>query len=136
MKDQVSVPEPGAGVHAAYLNSSLTAGQYYKALGYAREGRYPIIIYAAPEAASDPEFLLILPSMRRSPWWRSMRRTAFSPVGPGFPAGMLKDRGIPAGTSGSARSSAPLRRPRLREVRDDIIDLLKLQDPACDDDGI
>ena len=36
MKDQVSALNQ-AGVHAAYLNSSLTPGQYYKALGYARE---------------------------------------------------------------------------------------------------
>ena len=37
MKDQVANLNQ-AGVHAAYLNSSLTAGQYYKALGFAREG--------------------------------------------------------------------------------------------------
>lgn len=55
MKDQVSALNQ-AGVHAAYLNSSLTAGQYYKALGYAREGRYPII-YVAPERLLTPEFL-------------------------------------------------------------------------------
>ena len=47
MKDQVTALNQ-AGVHAAYLNSSLTTAQYYKALGYAREGRYPII-YVAPE---------------------------------------------------------------------------------------
>ena len=35
MKDQVSALNQ-AGVHAAYLNSSLTPGQYYKALGYGR----------------------------------------------------------------------------------------------------
>ena len=55
MKDQVSALNQ-AGVHAAYLNSSLTSGQYYKALGYAREGRYPII-YVAPERLLTPEFL-------------------------------------------------------------------------------
>lgn len=37
MKDQVGSLNQ-AGIHAAYLNSSLTAGQYYKALGFAREG--------------------------------------------------------------------------------------------------
>ena len=37
MKDQVTALNQ-AGVHAAYLNSSLTTAQYYKALGYAREG--------------------------------------------------------------------------------------------------
>ena len=47
MKDQVGNLNQ-AGIHAAYLNSSLTAGQYYKALALARQGRYPII-YVAPE---------------------------------------------------------------------------------------
>ena len=55
MKDQVAALNQ-AGIHAAYLNSSLTAGQYYKALDYARAGRYPII-YVAPERLTTPEFL-------------------------------------------------------------------------------
>lgn len=40
MKDQVASLNQ-AGIHAAYLNSSLTYNQYRKALGYAKEGRYP-----------------------------------------------------------------------------------------------
>lgn len=55
MKDQVESLNQ-AGIHAAYLNSSLTASQYYKALQYAREGRYPII-YVAPERLMTEEFL-------------------------------------------------------------------------------
>ena len=55
MKDQVTALNQ-AGVHAAYLNSSLTTAQYYKALGYAREGRYPII-YVAPERLMTESFL-------------------------------------------------------------------------------
>ena len=55
MKDQVTALNQ-AGVHAAYLNSSLTTAQYYKALGYAREGRYPII-YVAPERLMTETFL-------------------------------------------------------------------------------
>ena len=47
MKDQVESLNQ-AGIHAAYLNSSLTVNQYYKALSLARNGRYPII-YVAPE---------------------------------------------------------------------------------------
>ena len=39
-----------------YLNSSLTAAQYYRALEFAREGRYPII-YVAPERLVTDEFL-------------------------------------------------------------------------------
>ena len=46
MKDQVGALNQ-AGIHAAFLNSSLTVSQYYKALSYARAGRYPIIYVAA-----------------------------------------------------------------------------------------
>ena len=55
MKDQVRALNE-AGVHAAYLNSSLTQGQYYKALSLAVEGRYPII-YVAPERLLTDSFL-------------------------------------------------------------------------------
>ncbi len=55
MKDQVAALNQ-AGIHAAYLNSSLTYNQYRKALGYAKEGRYPII-YVAPERLLTEEFL-------------------------------------------------------------------------------
>ena len=55
MKDQVEGLNQ-AGIHAAYLNSSLTPGQYRKALSFAKEGRYPII-YVAPERLPAPEFM-------------------------------------------------------------------------------
>ena len=55
MKDQVGALN-NMGVHAAYLNSSLTPGQYRKALEYAKTGRYPII-YVAPERLVTEEFL-------------------------------------------------------------------------------
>lgn len=55
MKDQVMALNQ-AGVHAAYLNSSLTANQYYKALSLAREGRYKLI-YVAPERLQTEAFL-------------------------------------------------------------------------------
>lgn len=55
MKDQVAALNQ-AGIHAAYLNSSLTYNQYRKALEYAKEGRYPII-YVAPERLVTEEFL-------------------------------------------------------------------------------
>lgn len=55
MKDQVASLNQ-AGIHAAFLNSSLTANQYYKALAFAREGRYPII-YVAPERLLTDSFL-------------------------------------------------------------------------------
>ena len=55
MKDQVGALNQ-AGVHAAFLNSSLTQGQYRKALELARQGRYKII-YVAPERLLTEEFL-------------------------------------------------------------------------------
>jgi len=55
MKDQVESLNQ-AGVHAAYLNSSLTVNQYFKALQYARQGRYTII-YVAPERLMTESFL-------------------------------------------------------------------------------
>ena len=55
MKDQVESLNQ-AGIHAAYLNSSLTYNQYLKALSFARQGRYKII-YVAPERLATMEFL-------------------------------------------------------------------------------
>lgn len=55
MKDQVGALNQ-AGIHAAYLNSSLTYNQYCLALSYARQGRYKII-YVAPERLTTDEFL-------------------------------------------------------------------------------
>lgn len=55
MKDQVQSLNQ-AGIHAAYLNSSLTTNQYYKALEYAKQGVYKII-YVAPERLLTGEFL-------------------------------------------------------------------------------
>lgn len=55
MKDQVGALNQ-AGIHAAYLNSSLTYNQYRLALSYAKEGRYKII-YVAPERLMTEEFL-------------------------------------------------------------------------------
>lgn len=55
MKDQVSALNQ-AGIHAAFLNSSLTANQYRLALQYTKEGRYKII-YVAPERLVTEDFL-------------------------------------------------------------------------------
>lgn len=56
MKDQVGALNQ-AGIHAAYLNSSLSYNQYCLALSYARQGRYKII-YVAPERLVTEEFLV------------------------------------------------------------------------------
>lgn len=55
MKDQVSALNQ-AGIHAAYINSSLTENQISKAMYYAANGRYKII-YAAPERLETPAFM-------------------------------------------------------------------------------
>lgn len=55
MKDQVAALNQ-AGIHAAFLNSSLTQGQYHTALRYAADGRYRII-YVAPERLLTDSFL-------------------------------------------------------------------------------
>lgn len=55
MRDQViSLNE--AGIHAAFLNSSLTQGQYYKALDNMKKGQYKIV-YVAPERLLTDSFM-------------------------------------------------------------------------------
>ena len=55
MSDQVKALNQ-AGVHAAYINSSLTENQVRMALSYASQGSYKII-YVAPERLNTPRFL-------------------------------------------------------------------------------
>lgn len=55
MKDQVQALNQ-AGVHAAYINSSLSENQITKALNLAAQGRYKII-YVAPERLETERFL-------------------------------------------------------------------------------
>ena len=54
MKDQVESLTQ-AGVHAAYLNSSLTPAQYSRALHNLSEGLYKLV-YVAPERLSTENF--------------------------------------------------------------------------------
>ena len=131
MKDQVSALNQ-AGVHAAYLNSSLTAGQYYKALGYAREGRYPII-YVAPERLLTPEFLDFAVHAKIA-MVAVDEAHCVSQWGQDFRPGYLKIeeflRALPERPVVSAFTATAT-----AEVRDDIIDLLKLQDPVVTTTG-
>ena len=64
MKGQLSALN-AAGVHAAYINSSLTEGQYRKAMELARQGRYKII-YAAPERLMTDSFLSLIQAVEIS----------------------------------------------------------------------
>jgi len=126
MKDQVEGLNQ-AGVHAAYLNSSLTPGQYRKALGYAREGRYPII-YVAPERLLTEEFLdfalhtsIAMVAVDEahcvSQWGQDFRPSYLKIVD--F-IGRLKSRPVVAAFTATAT----------KEVKEDIISILMLREPA------
>ncbi|MDR0963930.1 MAG: DNA helicase RecQ [Clostridium sp.] len=125
MKDQVSALNQ-AGVHAAFLNSSLTANQYYKALSYAKQGRYPII-YVAPERLLTEDFLDFTTHVTISmvavdeahcvsQWGQDFRPSYLK-----IPDFIKKLPHRPIVSAFTATATA--------EVREDMIDLLMLQDP-------
>lgn len=125
MKDQVGSLNQ-AGIHAAFLNSSLTVNQYYKALGFAKQGRYPII-YVAPERLVTEEFLdfalnsniamiAVDEAHCVSQWGQDFRPSYLKIVE--F-IKKLPERPIVSAFTATAT----------KEVRDDIIDILELQSP-------
>ncbi len=125
MKDQVGSLNQ-AGIHAAFLNSSLTTNQYYKALGFARQGRYPII-YVAPERLVTEEFLdfalnsnIAMVAVDEahcvSQWGQDFRPSYLKIVE--FIKRLPKRPVVSAFTATATK-----------EVRDDIIDILQLQNP-------
>lgn len=125
MKDQVEGLNQ-AGVHAAYLNSSLTAGQYQKALGFAKEGRYKII-YVAPERLVTDSFLdfalhahismLVVDEAHCVSQWGQDFRPSYLKIVEFI--GRLPKRPVISAFTATAT----------KEVRDDIIDILLLQNP-------
>ncbi len=128
MKDQVSALNQ-AGIHAAYLNSSLTAGQYYKALNLAKEGRYPII-YVAPERLESGGFLdFALNSQVRISMVAVDEAHCVSQWGQDFRPSYLKIvefiQKLPYRPIVSAFTATAT-----QEVREDIMDILLLENPV------
>ena len=127
MKDQVSNLNQ-AGILAAYLNSSLTAAQYYKVLELARGGRYPII-YVAPERLTTEDFLnfALDPAVKIS-MVAVDEAHCVSQWGQDFRPSYLKIvdfiRLLPVRPVVSAFTATAT-----AEVRDDIIDILMLRQP-------
>ena len=127
MKDQVSSLNQ-VGILAAYINSSLTAAQYYKVLDLARAGRYPII-YVAPERLMSEDFLRFALSGQVkismvavdeahcvSQWGQDFRPSYLKIVD--F-INQLPDRPVVSAFTATATA----------QVRDDIIDILMLRNP-------
>lgn len=125
MKDQVRALNQ-MGIHAAYLNSSLTFSQYKKALALAKEGRYKII-YVAPERlltedfqdfASNAEISMVAVDEAHcvSQWGQDFRPSYLKI--PSF-IGSLSHRPVVGAFTATAT----------KEVKEDIIRMLELSDP-------
>ena len=131
MKDQVRSLNQ-VGISAAYLNSSLTQGQYFTALRYAKAGRYPII-YVAPERLTTEAFLdfalsadismIAVDESHCVSQWGQDFRPSYLKIAE-FVAQLPKRPVIGAFTATATK-----------EVREDIARLLGLQDPFCTTTG-
>lgn len=127
MKDQVGTLNQ-AGIHAAFLNSSLSQGQYYTALKYAMQGRYKII-YVAPERLETEGFInFALNSGVKISMLAVDEAHCVSQWGQDFRPSYLKILDFlkklpyrPVLAAYTATATA--------EVRDDIMDILNLRDP-------
>ena len=116
------------GIHAAFLNSSLTQGQYHTALKYAMQGRYKII-YVAPERLETEGFInFALNSGVKISMLAVDEAHCVSQWGQDFRPSYLKILEFlkklpyrPVLTAYTATATA--------EVRDDIMDILNLRDP-------
>ncbi len=126
MKDQVNALGQ-SGIAAAYLNSSLTPPQFAKAMQKAREGAYKLT-YVAPERLFAPGFvefaqeanisMLAVDEAHCISQWGQDFRPSYAKI-PEFIA-ELQNRPIISAFTATAT-------PRVRE---DILALLKLQDPS------
>lgn len=127
MKDQVTALNQ-AGIHAAYLNSSLTPGQYQTAVRRMTRGQYKIV-YVAPErlmtagfreAVSQLEISMVSVDEAHciSQWGQDFRPDYVHITD--FVEGLGKRPVVSAFTATATR-----------EVREDIQALLSLRDPVC-----
>ena len=127
MKDQVAALNQ-AGVRAAYLNSSLTPRQFALALDNARQGLYRVI-YVAPERLETPAFQDLCREIA-VPLVAVDEAHCVSQWGQDFRPSYLRIRdfveSLPARPVLGAFTATAT-----PEVRDDIRDLLGLQDPFC-----
>lgn len=126
MKDQVTALNE-LGIHAAYINSSLTDGQFRKAMENARRGQYKII-YVAPERLMTESFLSLVNAVEISmvavdeahcisQWGQDFRPSYLRIVD--F-IHMLPVRPVIAAYTATATKT----------VREDIVCILGLQDPT------
>ena len=125
MKDQVRALN-SAGIHAAYINSALTEGQVTKALQLATAGQYKIV-YVAPErlgtyefsrfaAAVDISMVTVDEAHCISQWGQDFRPSYLKILD--FVRSLRKRPIVSAFTATATR-----------EVREDILCTLNLQDP-------
>ena len=125
MKDQVNALVQ-AGVHAAYLNSSLTPGQQAEVLRRASNHKYQII-YIAPERLVSDAFIEFA-EMTTIAMVTVDEAHCVSQWGQDFRPNYLKISAFIERLSYRPVISA-FTATATQEVRDDIIDILKLKDP-------
>ncbi len=125
MKDQVDALVQ-SGIKAAYLNSSLSAGQYSEVLNRAANGEYQII-YAAPERLMTEDFLSLTKQIKIS-MISVDEAHCISQWGQDFRPSYLKIVEFVEQLPNRPVISAFTATATL-EVREDIIGILRLQDP-------
>lgn len=126
MKDQVGALNQ-MGVHAAFLNSSLSFRQYLKALENAKAGQYKII-YVAPERLLTEEFkcfamqaeidMISIDEVHCVSQWGQDFRPSYLKIVEFIQ--MLPKRPVVSAFTATAT----------QEVRDDVVKILRLQNPT------